>query len=249
MRASIVTLTLLLSSVVFAQPKPPAPGIKVTWLGHAAFEIVSPGGTTLLLDPFIKDNPATPADRKDLTKYKPAAILVSHSHPDHAADAVAIAKGSGAKVISTFEYVSSLAIPEGQKSGGNVGGSFVVGDVTVHLVPAMHSSEPGRPLGFVVKFADGRSLYHTGDTWVFGDMALIQEIHKPTIILMNSGGGPFTQGPADAARALKKYFKPKVVVPMHYGTFPVLAKEEDVVKGYGKDKRVMIMKPGESKTF
>ena len=130
-----------------------------------------------------------------------------------------------------------------------MGGAFAVGDVTVHLVPAMHSSEPGRPLGFVIRFADGRTLYHTGDTWIFGDMALIQEIHKPAIILMNSGGGPFTQNPAGAALALKKYFKPKVVIPMHYGTFPALATEADVTKAFAKDKRVTIMKPGESRSF
>jgi len=244
-----VPLVLLASAPASAQPAGPKNGIKITWLGHAAFEIVSPGGTNLLIDPFLKDDPATPADRKDLSKYKPAAILVSHAHPDHAADAVAIAKSSGAKVISTFEWVSALPIPDGQKQGGNVGGTFTVGDVTVSLVPAMHSSEPGRPLGFVLKFSDGRTLYHTGDTWIFGDMALIQEIHKPTIILMNSGGGPFTQAPAQAALALKKYFKPKVIIPMHFGTFPGLASEADVIKAYGKDKRFTLMKPGESRTF
>src|SRR6185295_5950594 len=246
--AASFVLALFTPSAALAVRAVPTPApkaeIKVTWLGHAAFEIVSPGGTVLLIDPFLKDNPATPADRKDLSKYKPAAILVTHAHSDHSADAAAIAKTSGAKLISAYEWVDTQAIPKEQKMGGNVGGTFAIGDVTVHLVPAMHSSEPGRPLGFVITFADGRTLYHTGDTWLFGDMALIQELYKPTIILMNSGGGPYTEGPADAALAIKKYFKPKFIIPMHFGTFPGLATEADVAKGYGKDKRVIIMKPG-----
>ncbi|MBI5497605.1 MAG: metal-dependent hydrolase [Deltaproteobacteria bacterium] len=221
--------------------------IKVTWLGHAAFEVTSSGGTTLLLDPFIKDNPATPAGRKDLSKYKPAAILVTHSHPDHAADAVEIAKATGAKVVGTFEYVSALQIPDAQKVGGNVGGTFKVGDVTIHMVPAMHSSEPnGRPVGYVLRFADGRSLYHCGDTWIFGDMALIQELYRPNVLLLNVGGGPFTQDPATAALAVKKYFQPDVIVPMHFGTFGALAQQADVEAAFKGDKRLKVLKPGDT---
>src|SRR2546428_12565684 len=86
--------------------------IKVTWLGHAAFEVVSPGGTRLLIDPFLTKNPATPEAFKDLARYRVEAILVSHSHSDHAGDAVDIAKASGAPVIGTFDYVSGLGLPE-----------------------------------------------------------------------------------------------------------------------------------------
>src|SRR5262245_61294424 len=212
--------TLFASSTLSAQTKP----ISVNWLGHAAFEIVSPGGAHILIDPFISGNPATPPELKQLSQYKPAAILVTHSHQDHSLDAKAIATASGAQVISTFEWVNTLGLPEKQQGGGNVGGTFKVQDVTVHLVPAMHSSDPGgRPLGFVLEFADGRTLYHTGDTWLFGDMALIQERYHPNIILLNVGGGPYTQGPADARMAIQKYFKPTTIVPMHFNTFPGLA--------------------------
>ena len=191
---------------------------------------------------------------KDTTRWrgaaKPAAVLVSHSHFDHAGDAKAIAQASGAPVIGTFEYVSSLGLPEAQAMGGNVGGSFKVGDVTVHLVPAMHSSDPGgRPLGFVVEFADGRRLYHTGDTWVFGDMALIQELYRPSIILLNVGGGPYTQGPTAAALAIRKYFRPTTIVPMHFATFPPLATEQQVRAAFRGDTRLAVMRPGESRRF
>ena len=134
-------------------------------IGARAFEVTSSGGTTILIDPFLSGNPSTPDSLKKLSRYKPAAVLVSHSHSDHALDAKAIALSSGAMVISAYEWVNTLGLPEKQAMGGNVGGTFRVGDVTVHLVPAMHSSDPGgRPLGFVLEFADGRTLYHTGDT-------------------------------------------------------------------------------------
>ena len=229
--------------------------IQVRWLGHAAFEVVSAGGTRILIDPFLAQNPVTPDSLKATARWtaeatRPSAILVSHSHPDHSADAKPIAEGSGARVIGTFEYVSSLGLPEPQALGGNVGGQFRVGDVTVHLVPAMHSSDPGgRPLGFVLQFADGRSLYHTGDTWIFGDMALIHERYRPEIILLNVGGGPFTQDPTSAALAIRKYFRPRTIVPMHFATFPPLSNEQQVRAAFGNDARLAFMRPGEIRRF
>src|SRR4051812_25537800 len=112
MRIALVALLALTAAPAAAKND-----ITVTWIGHATFEVVSPGGTRILIDPFIKDNPAVPAAMKDLSKYKPAAILVSHSHPDHAADAVAIAKASGAKVVGIYEYIDSLPIDASQKLG------------------------------------------------------------------------------------------------------------------------------------
>src|SRR3954468_11410708 len=103
--------------------------IKVQWLGHAAFEITSAGGTRILIDPFLSGNPATPDSLKRLARYKPATILVSHSHSDHALDAKAIATASGAQVISAYEWVNTLGLPEKQQGGGNVGGTFKVQDV------------------------------------------------------------------------------------------------------------------------
>jgi L-ascorbate metabolism protein UlaG (beta-lactamase superfamily) len=248
MRSLITSsFVLILSATAAAKGTQP---IRVTWLGHAAFEITSPGGTTLLIDPFLSGNPATPPEYKQLERYQPSAILVTHSHPDHALDAAAIAKQSGAPVISTYEWVAGLKLPEAQTWGGNVGGRFTVGDVEVHLVPAMHSSEPnGRPLGFVLGFADGRRLYHSGDTWVFSDMALIQELFRPNILLLCAGGGPYTQDAATAALAVKKYFKPDIIVPMHFGTFPALADQSAVEMAFRNDKRLRMMKPGETAAF
>lgn len=119
--------------------------------------------------------------------------------------------------------------------------------MSVHLVPATHSTESGSPIGFVIEFADGRTLYHTGDTWIMSDMAFIAEVHHPDIVLTCAGGGPYTQNPTVAALAMKKFFDPSVIVPMHYATFPVLASEADVRAAFAGDARAVIMTPGETK--
>jgi len=225
----------------------------VRWLGHAGFEVVSPGGTRILIDPWLA-SPVTPDSLKPPARWtganKPAAILVSHSHFDHAGDAKALAQATGAPVVGAFELVASFGLPEAQTVGGNVGGSAKFGDVTVFLVPAMHSSDPGgRPVGFVLQFADGRSLYHTGDTWIFGDMELIQERFHPNIVLLNVGGGPFTEDPQTAALAIRKYFTPRHIVPMHFATFPALATEAQVRAAFSGDARLAVMKVGEVRAF
>jgi L-ascorbate metabolism protein UlaG (beta-lactamase superfamily) len=253
--AAVVASLLAPTSAGAQQPTSRAQTIQLRWLGHAAFEIVSAGGTRLLIDPWLAENPSTPDSLKAASRWtsdatKPAAILVSHSHFDHLGDAKAIAEATGARVIGAFELVSSLQLPEAQAMGGNVGGSFRVGDVTVHLVPAMHSSDPGgRPLGFVVELSDGRTVYHTGDTWIFGDMSLIQERYQPSIILLNVGGGPYTQDPRTAALAIRKYFRPRTIVPMHFATFPALATEQQVRTAFGNDARLTVMRPGETRRF
>ena len=245
---SIVAALAILIGLV--APTRAADKITVTWIAHATFEVVSPGGTTLLIDPFIVKNPKAPAAMKDLTRYKPDAILVSHSHGDHSADLMPIAKASGAKVVGASDHIRSYKLAKGQDLRGNPGGKVKVGDVIVHFVPAMHSSTPGgRPVGFVLEFTNGKTLYHTGDTHIFGDMSLIQELHKPNIILLQAGGGPYNQDPKAAALAIKKFFSPDVIVPMHYGTWGILAGEDEVRKAFSGDKRLLVMKPGEKREF
>jgi len=247
---AVAMLALLCGAGVASAAAAKATAIKVTALGHATFLVESAGGTRIMIDPWLRQNPATPAELKDPTRYHLNAVLVTHSHFDHAADAVELAKSADAPLISAFEWVSAQALPDKLKLGGNVGGKFRIGDVTIHLVPAMHSSEPsGRALGFVLSFADGRSLYHTGDTWIFGDMALIEEIYHPAIILLGVGGGPYGEDPTTARLAIEKYFKPDVIVPMHYGTFPALAQQAEVEAAFGKDKRVVYMKAGDINEF
>jgi L-ascorbate metabolism protein UlaG (beta-lactamase superfamily) len=245
----------LLCALILSAPASAQSGkVQVRWLGHATFEIVSPGGTRIMIDPWLGQNPSTPDSLKSIARWsganKPAAILVSHSHFDHAGDAKALAQATGAPVISSFEWASTLGLPESQVMGGNVGGSFKIGDVTVNLVPAVHSSDPGgRPLGFVLQFSDGRSLYHTGDTWIFGDMSLIEERFHPSIILLNVGGGPYTEDPTTAALAIRKYFHPKTIVPMHFGTFPALATETQVRAAFRNNSRLTVMRAGETRKF
>jgi L-ascorbate metabolism protein UlaG (beta-lactamase superfamily) len=263
-RVTVPALALaLLGAVALAAQAPvvgaPAPQrgagrsageITITWLGHASFLVTSPGGTQLLLDPFLRQNPSTPDSLKDTTRYHPAAILVTHSHFDHTGDAKAIAAASGAPVVAAFDWAQTLGLPAAQVMGVNVGGTVKVGDVAIHAVPAVHGSVPdGRPMGFVIEFADGRRLYDTGDTWIFGDMALIQEIYHPNIILLCVGGGPFTEDPTVAALAVRKYFRPSVIVPMHYGTFPALATAADVRAAFRGDRRLAVMVPGETRRF
>lgn len=228
--------------------------ITIRWLGHATFVVTSPGGTRLMLDPFITGNPSTPDSLKRLSRWegvnRPAAILVTHSHEDHALDAKALAQATGAPVIGAYDWINTLGLPAAQAMGGNVGGTFRIGDVVIHLVPAMHGSVPGgRPLGFVLQFADGRTLYDTGDTWIFGDMSFIQQLYHPSILLLNVGGGPFTEDPPTAALAVKTFFHPTTIIPMHYATFPGLATESDVRRAFAGDARLAVMHPGETRQF
>jgi L-ascorbate metabolism protein UlaG (beta-lactamase superfamily) len=227
--------------------------ISITWLGHAAFEIVSPGDTHLLIDPFLTRNPATPLEYKDLSRYHSSHILVTHSHGDHLGDAVELAKLSKAKLVSVTmldTFVTKGGLPREQIETVNVGDQVTAGDVKIHVVPAMHSSEPsGRPVGYVLEFSDGRTLYDEGDTWIFGDMSLIQEFYHPNIILMGCGPAGDGQYVRSAWLAVNRFFKPQVIIPMHYGALPGSLTEVGIRTVVGNDARVKFMKPGETRKF
>jgi L-ascorbate metabolism protein UlaG (beta-lactamase superfamily) len=254
MRIAFVLLMVALSVSSQAQTPEPArkKDITITWLGHSAFEIVSAGGTDLMIDPFLTKNSATPNEFKDLTRYHPGYILVTHSHGDHLGDAIELTKMSKAKLVCVAmpEVFKKGELPRELFEGVNVGDLVKAGDVKIHVVPAMHSSEPsGRPVGYVLEFPDRRSVYHEGDSWIFGDMALIQEFYHPNIILMPVGAVADGQMPQMAWLAVNRYFKPQIVIPMHYGALPGSSTEEDLRKIFGNDPRLVFMKPGETRSF
>ena len=228
--------------------------LSITWLGHATFLLQSPGGKKILFDPWVTGNPKSPAAAKKLGAID--LILITHGHSDHTGDAVAIGRSSGAQVVAPYE----LAVWLGSKglqnvTGMNPGGTLNALGLSITMVPAVHSSsveEDGRIVylgvatGYVVKFEDGLTIYFAGDTAIFGDMRLIAEMYAPSIAFLPIGD-LYTMGPEQAAKACE-LLNVKQVVPMHYGTFPVLtgtpAKLRELVASRGV--QVVELKPGET---
>jgi L-ascorbate metabolism protein UlaG (beta-lactamase superfamily) len=214
-------------------------GTKLTWFGHAAFKLQTPGGKVLFIDPWIQ-NPKNPTGKDDLAKIDKAdLILVTHGHFDHVGDSVAIAKKTKAKLVSTFDLGNALVTRAGYPKDqlgfdtqGNFGGeiSLLDGEVSITFVPAIHSSavqndkgesfEGGNPGGFIIAVKNGPVIYHTGDTDLFNDMALVP-LARPITVMLAGIGDHFVMGPERAAEAVK-LVHPAMVVPMHFGTFPVL---------------------------
>ena len=204
-------------------------GGKVTWLGHAAFLIESPGGVRVAIDPWIGNNPKFP---KGFDFGKLDVIAATHGHFDHFGDdGIALAKKTGATVVAIFELALHCGAAGVEKvSGMNKGGSQKVAGIEFRMVQAVHSAGtsgagresnfPADPCGYVLTFEDGFRVYHAGDTNVFSDMALIGELYEPDLALLPIGDF-YTMGPREAAKACELLHAPRVV-PMHWGTFPVL---------------------------
>jgi len=216
--------------------------LKITWLGHAAFKIE--GSKVVLIDPWISGNPSSPlkspedVDQADV-------VIVTHSHGDHGfEDAVKIAKRTGAVFASQYELVVKSGLERVEPM--NIGGFVDAGGtgVQVSFTQAWHTAEEGDPTGVVVRM-DGITVYHTGDTGLFSDMKLIGEIYRPDILLAPIGGR-FTMDEEQAAKAVE-FVKPKVVIPMHYNTFPLIkADPERFVALVGDTAKVVVLKPGET---
>ncbi|MCE4622331.1 MAG: metal-dependent hydrolase [Desulfurococcales archaeon] len=220
------------------------------YYGHSAFEVYV-DGKKILVDPFLS-NPLSPVKANDIKDVD--LVILTHGHGDHLGDAVEILKNNkNAKVVAIFELANHVAEQVGDPSraiGGNMGGPMIVDGLKIALVPAVHSSPIGAPTGVVIKSSEG-TIYHAGDTGITMDMALIGEIYKPDIALLPIGGH-FTMDPVEAAKAVE-LIKPKVAIPMHYKTFPVLygTPEEfkKLVEEKTPDTKVVILNPGETFEF
>jgi L-ascorbate metabolism protein UlaG (beta-lactamase superfamily) len=227
--------------------------LSITWFGHATFLVTTPGGKRIVFDPWLTGNPRTPANAKI---DKADVICVTHGHSDHIADVVSIARATGAPVVAIFELASYFS-GKGVKDviGMGIGGTSIVKDLRVSMTPAVHSSSvddtgkmayAGLATGFVVRMEDNRAFYFAGDTALFGDMRLIRELHAPEIAFLPIGDH-FTMDPIAAAKACE-LLGVRQVVPMHYGTFPMLTGTPDQLKKLvdpmGID--VLVLKPGET---
>jgi L-ascorbate metabolism protein UlaG (beta-lactamase superfamily) len=199
----------------------------ITWLGHGTFQFELPSGETILMDPWTDGNPAYPAGheirRVDL-------MCISHGHFDHIHDAVPLArkfKPLVAAIFETCKWLESKGVENTRPM--NKGGSQTIGGVTITMTHAVHSCGildgdqiiyGGEAAGYVLRFAGGRSLYFAGDTNVFSDMALIEQLYRPELAFLPIGD-LFTMSPKEANLACR-LLKAKRVVPMHFGTFPPL---------------------------
>ena len=267
----------LLALALLASPAAWAQQTKIHWYGQAALKIETPTGGVILVDPWLKV-PTNP-DKDSIAKLERVDyILITHGHWDHIGDAVEIGKKTGAILDAPyglqFNMKSVLGYPEKQATlatGGNVGGTFNLdkagAKVTVvnavhgsELVPPMHKpKEPGdaaalasgNPVGYLIQVNNGPVIYHTGDTDVHNDMKLISQFYK-VVVMFAAIGGHFTMDPVRAALAVE-WVNPKQVVPIHFGTYPILAGSPAQFKAAlderGLGARMVEMKPGETRGF
>ncbi len=223
---------------------------KVIWHGHACFQVNTENGN-ILIDPWFKDNPScsTSLDEcKDIHM-----VLVTHDHFDHVGDAVEICKKTGAKlgaIVETAMKLKEMGVDESQIINGigfNIGGTIEENGIKVTMVEAHHSSATGVPVGYIIELPDKYTIYHAGDTSIFASMATYGELFDIDMALLPIGG-IFTMDPRQAAYACKM-LKCKSVIPMHWGSFPILEKDtsnfEREVKNLNLETKVISLKPEE----
>jgi len=235
--------------------------MKLTWHGHSAFTVEN-GRDRILIDPFIAGNPAATESVAEVAKGV-THVLVTHGHNDHIGDAAEICKMSGAVLVANFEicmFLVGKGVDERRINPGNSGGTVDCGGFTVTFTQAVHSSSfggaggkntyLGNPNGLVLHFSDAPTLYHMGDTDIFSDMALIQELHEPSIGIVPIGDR-FTMGGAVAALACQRFFRFDTVVPCHFGSFSMIEPDASkFVDGMeGSKTRVLTPAVGETLTL
>ena len=228
-------------------------GVSLTWLGHAAFRIDSPGGKRIYLDPWLT-NPSAPAGADEVERMD--VLVLTHGHNDHVGEAVSLGRRFTPKVVAIFELASWLerqGVEGASALGMNKGGTVDVDGVRFTMTDARHSSGfggdgeavyLGEPAGFVVTFENGTKVYFAGDTAVFGDMQLIGRIYEPDVAVLPIGDH-FTMDPRQAAVAIE-LLGVRRVVPSHYGTFPLLSGTPDELRGLAPDAEILAIEPGET---
>lgn len=227
---------------------------QLTWHGHSNFQIQS-GGVNIIIDPFFEGNPVCSLGCAEITD--PDLILITHDHGDHVGSTVEIAKSTGAHiaaVVGTALTFVEQGVPEEQivnDIGFNIGGSVQFKGVTITMTQAFHSSDTGVAVGYIITLEDGYTIYHAGDTCVFGDMEIWGRLYAIDLAVLPIGG-LFTMDPRQAAYACR-LLKCECVTPMHWGTFPVLEKNTGAFNRYLADEapntRMLEMTPGETMTL
>lgn len=227
--------------------------VQAFWLGHSAVKLISPDGKIIYIDPFLKDNPSTPDELKEVSEAD--YILLTHGHDDHVGDTLEIAKNTGATVAGILELINLLkkdGLAEDQAIGFNKGGTVHFDEFSVTMVSANHSASykgqyAGDPAGLVLSFEDDLCIYHMGDTNIFTDLELYGELYEPHVVLAPIGDH-FTMGPEEAAYAVEMV-DPDLAIPIHYGTWSPISVDpnefKEVLEEFTETK-VLIPKIGQN---
>lgn len=231
--------------------------LEMTFCGHATFKFKTPSGKVVMIDPFLEPNPVTPSALKHPDKID--LLLITHGHFDHIADAVALAKRHDAACVSIVETGAWLTKKGVKKvTGINKGGTIRIDGITITMTHAVHSCGiqdgdeiiyGGEAAGYVVAFENGVKIYHAGDTAAFSDMKIIGELYRPDVALLPIGDY-YTMDPLQGAYAIR-LLGVKTVVPMHYGTFPVLTGTPEKLRELTRDiagLEIVALKPGDMVT-
>ena len=226
----------------------------IKWLGHASFEVTTTLGKKILIDPWLTGNPMCPLAEDELPT--PDLVLVTHDHHDHyGSDIPALLRKNSGIMIAQPEVVVK-ALKEGATeeqivnngSGMNIGGTVTIEGIAITMTQAVHSSNLGSPTGFIITLEDGKVIYHAGDTGIFASMGLFAELYDIDLALLPIGG-IFTMDPLQASLALR-LLKPKMAIPMHYQTFPLLEQTAKTFIQLAKEKAPQViikpLAPGES---